>query len=44
MCVCAHIRVFALREREASERSVFALLCGELSIVAGAESGLQLPT
>lgn len=38
MCVC----VFAYREKQ-KELSVFALYCGELSIVPGAESGLLLP-
>ncbi len=38
MCVC----VFASTEKQI-ELSVFALHCGELSIVTGAESGLLLP-
>lgn len=38
VCVC----VFAYREKQ-SELDVFAMHCGELSIVTGAESGLLLP-
>lgn len=46
VCLCAHLCVCLARARSEteSECSVFALLCGELSIVTGAESGLQLPT
>lgn len=40
MCLC----VCLPRERNESGLCVFAPLCGELSIVTGAESGLQLST